>query len=118
MMKKSDLILIGSILVLALALFAVFALTREVGAYVTVRVDGEAVARYSLSEDGEHALNGGTNLLKIEDGEAWMVDAECPDHVCVKRGHVKLNGETITCLPNKLTVTVYGHDREVDLIVD
>lgn len=117
-MKKRDLIFIGSILLVAVILFISFALTRKEGAYVTVRVDGEEVARYGLDEDGEYSLNGGTNLLKIEDGKAYIIYADCPDHVCVDRGRIYRSGETITCLPNKLTVTVGGDRGEVDLIAD
>ena len=116
-MKKRDFILIGVVLCVALTLFGVFSLTKEEGAYVTVRIGGNDVAQYSLSKNGEYSLNGGTNILKIEDGTAYLTDADCPDHLCVKQGKVNKNGETITCLPNKLTVTVYGaEEAEVDLI--
>ncbi len=117
-MKRRDFILIGVILAVALILFGVIELTKEEGAYVIVRIDGNEAARYSLSENGEYSLNDGTNVLRIEDGKAYLTDANCPDHLCVKRGKVYRNGETITCLPNKLTVTVYGVENSdnVDLI--
>lgn len=116
-MKKRDFILIGVILVIALLLFGVMELTKKDGAYVVVRVDGNEVARYSLSEDGEYSLNDGTNILRIQNGKAYLTNADCPDHLCVKQGKIDQSGETITCLPNKLTVTVYGaEDADVDLI--
>lgn len=115
-MKKRDFILVGAILLVIVIAFAVTALIKEDGAYVVVRVDGKEVAKYSLTEDGEYELNGGTNVLKIEGGKAYLISADCPDHLCVKQGKVDRSGETITCLPNRLTVTVYGSDREVDLI--
>jgi hypothetical protein len=115
-MKKRDFILVGAILLVIVIAFAVTALIKEDGAYVVVRVDGKEVAKYSLTEDGEYELNGGTNVLKIEGGKAYLISADCPDHLCVKQGKVDKSGETITCLPNRLTVTVYGSDREVDLI--
>ena len=107
-MIKRDLILIGAILALILAAFGIMSLVKEDGAYVVVRVDGKQVAEYSLSKDGEYELNGGTNILKIEDGKAFLTSANCPDHLCVNQGKIDQSGETITCLPNKLTVTVYG----------
>ncbi len=116
-MKKRDFILIGVILAVALILFGVMELTKKDGAYVVVRVDGTEVARYSLSDDGEYSLNGGTNILRIKDGKAYLTSADCPDHLCVKQGKIDKSGETITCLPNKLTVTVYGAESpDVDLI--
>lgn len=115
-MKKRDLILIVAILAVALLLLGIVALTRKEGAYVVVRVDGEEVARYSLAEDGEYSLNGGTNILRIEGGQAYLTYADCPDHLCVKQGRVHSTGEVITCLPNKLTVTVYGAESDVELV--
>jgi hypothetical protein len=116
-MIKRDLILIGAILALILATFGIMSLVKEDGAYVVVRVDGKQVAEYSLSKDGEYELNGGTNILKIEDGKAFLTSANCPDHLCVNQGKIDQSGETITCLPNKLTVTVYGaDDSEVELV--
>jgi hypothetical protein len=107
-MKKKDLILISIIIVLILASFLVINLLKEDGAYVIVRVDGNEVARYDLTEDGIYDLNGGTNVLRIEEGKAYLIEADCPDHLCINQGKIDQTGETITCLPNRLTVTVYG----------
>lgn len=116
-MKKRDLILIGSVLLVAALLFGVVSLLKKPGAYVVVRVDRTEVARYSLTQDGEYPLNGGTNILCIRDGQAFLTDADCPDHLCVKQGKVNKTGQVITCLPNKLTVTVHGaEDADVELI--
>jgi len=115
-MKKRDLILIASVLVLALALWLVVELTRQAGAYVLVRIDGQETAKYSLSDNGTYSLNGGTNILHIENGVAWLTDANCPDKLCVHQGKISKTGQVITCLPNKLTVTVYGAEDGVDLI--
>ena len=99
-MKKRDLIIIASILVIAIGLFLLVNLTKKPGANVVVRVDGE------------YELNGGTNILHIEDGKAWLIDANCPDKLCMNQGKISYNGETITCLPNKLTVTVTGAEDD------
>ena len=115
-MKKRDLILIASILIVAIALFLVVEMTKEEGAGVTVKVDGIEVAEYSLAKNGTHSLNGGTNILVIEDGKAYLSDANCPDKLCVHQGKISMTGETITCLPNKLTVTVFGAEESVDLV--
>lgn len=112
-----DGLLIGGCLVLAAVLFLVFSLGREAGDGVIVRVDGEEAARYGLYDNGTYPLNGGTNTLVIENGEAWLSHANCPDELCVKQGRIRSDGQVITCLPNRLTVTVYGgQDDGVDLI--
>ena len=115
-MKKRDIILIASILVVAIAFFLIVELTKEEGAGVVVKVDGVEVAEYSLSKSGTYPLNGGTNILVIEDGCAYLSDANCPDKLCVHQGKISRTGEVITCLPNKLTVTVFGAEESVDLI--
>ena len=112
-----DALLIGGCLLLALVLFLVFRFGQGRGAGVIVRVEGEEVTRYSLYQNGTYPLNGGTNTLVIENGEAWLSHANCPDELCVKQGKIRLNGQVITCLPNKLTVTVYGgEENHVDLV--
>lgn len=105
-MKKIEYIIISGILLFATTLYGIISLTKKPGGTVVVRVNGEQVAEYSLMVNGEYELNGGTNILHIEDGQAWLIDATCPDKLCVNFGKISFNGETITCLPNKLTVTV------------
>lgn len=80
-----------------------------------VRVNGEKIAEYSLSVDGIYVLNNGTNVLHIKGGKAWLDDAECPDKLCVKQGKISKDGQTITCLPNKLTIVVLGESDFVEL---
>ena len=105
-------------LLAALALYLGLAAGRESGGWAVVRVDGEVTGRYSLSENGTYPLNGGSNILVIEDGQAWLSDADCPDKLCVQQGRVRYTGQVITCLPNRLTVTIEGgEDSGVDIIV-
>jgi nitrate/nitrite transporter NarK len=112
-----SLILILASVVVGISAFFTVRLLREEGSAVRVQVNGETVAEYSLLYDGEYVLNGGSNILVIEDGRAFMKDADCPDHLCVKQGKISKTGQVITCLPNKLTVTVYGEEKlDVDFI--
>ena len=116
-MKKTDFRLLGAVLAVILAVLAVTSLSKKEGDYVLVRVNGQEAARYSLSKDGEYALNGGTNVLRIENGKAYLISADCPDHLCVHQGKIDQHGETITCLPNRLTVTVFrAKTDDVDLV--
>lgn len=119
-MKKKDFLLIGIVLAVALIALLVVQLLKEDGAYVSVRIDGVEVATYSLSVDGEYSLNGGTNVLKIENGEAWMLEADCPTRGqtrCTAQGKISRTTESITCEPHKLTVVVRGgQSPDVDLI--
>lgn len=113
-----DLIVIASLLLFSTAILLVVNLTKIDGTYVEVTKDGVVIASYPLSTDGEYTLNGGTNILTVKDGVAYMTYSSCPDHTCEHTGKVSHVGETIVCLPNKLTVTVIGEksDDSVDFV--
>lgn len=116
-MKKRDFLFVGAVLLISAALLFASRLGKRAGGAVVVRVEGEKRETYSLVIDGVYTLNGGTNVLEIKDGKARMIEAKCPDHYCMNQGSVRSTGETITCLPNKLTVTVVGgEDGFVEIV--
>ena len=114
---RYDLILIGALLVISLAVLLITTLTRREGGYVEVEKGGQVIATYSLSTDGEYSLNGGTNILVIEGGMAYLKDANCPDKTCVKTGKIHYVNQSIICLPNEISITVRGgSDNGVDFV--
>ena len=114
----ADLCVILALLLLAGGLALALRLGREAGGQAVVRVDGRVTERHSLTINGVYPLNGGTNILAIQDGSAWMQEANCPDHICMLLGKINKTGQTITCLPNRLTVTVEGGESNgVDFVV-
>ena len=114
---RYDLILIGALLAVSLAVVLITTLTRREGGYVEVEKNGELIATYSLSVNGEYSLNGGTNVLVIEGGVAYLKDANCPDKTCVKTGKIRYVNQSIICLPNEISITVRGgSDNGVDLV--
>ncbi len=106
--KIADIVLVAVLLVLALSVFLFSELTKKDGAFVKVTVNGEFFAEYSLNTDGEYSLNGGTNILVIKDGYAYISRADCPKQFCVKEGKISRTGERITCLENRVVVEVFG----------
>ena len=104
----ADLILVFVILTTALSVYLFVESSREAGSYAEVLLDGGRVAKFALSEDGVHVLNGGTNTLVIEDGHAYVTGATCPDRTCEHTGRVSRVGERIICLPNKLEIRIVG----------
>ena len=115
---RLDIIVIALLLLIAVALLLAVTLTKKSGNLVVVEINGAVSNEYSLSIDGVFPLNGGTNTLVIENGEAYLSYSNCPDHTCEKTGKIRYVGETIVCLPNKLSVTVQGEQTEnsVDFI--
>ena len=110
-----NVIIIVSILVISLTALFIVEATRKPGAAVLVKIDGKEVATYSLDKDATYELNGGTNILRIEGGKAWMIEANCPGHDCIKQGKISKTGKYIACLPNKILVIVVGEDDFVEL---
>ena len=105
---KNDLVLILILLTVALSAFFIIESLREDGVSVRVTVNGELAAEYSLSRDGEYVLNGGTNILVISNGKAYVMEASCPDGLCINQGKISLSGERIVCLPNRVMIEVIG----------
>lgn len=107
---RNDVILVAVLLLLGGALAVFLYATRQSGGYVSVQVDGEVLMELPLGEDTRMTLGGDghTNVLVIENGAAQVVEASCPDQVCVRQGAVRYEGESIVCLPHKLVITVKG----------
>ena len=107
-----DLMIVGVLLLAVLALFFLMRSRQDRdtgdGARAVVTVDGQEIGRYPLSKSGTFPLNGGSNILVVENGEAWVSDADCPDKVCMGMGRISRNGEFIACLPNRLLIVVEG----------
>ena len=109
----ADLILLLCLIIVGLSVFLISDLLKEEGAYVLVKVGDGEERLYPLSEDGEYPLNGGSNILVIEDGKAYMSYADCPDKTCVRGGKISMTGERIVCLPNRIYISVVGAAEEV-----
>ncbi len=107
---RNDVILIAVLVALGGALMLWLGLTRQTGGVARVQIDGETVMELPLSQDARVELGepGHGNLLIIENGTAQVVQADCPDQVCVRQGAVRYNGESIVCLPHKLIVSIEG----------
>ena len=110
-MKKNDLILAGIILAAAVCLLALqMSGNRDNAHLVKIRSGGKVFGAYDLSRDRTIDING-TNRLVIEDGQAWMEWADCPDQVCVRHRAVSKTGESIICLPNRVIVEIQSRQE-------
>lgn len=110
--RRGDILLLACCLGLAVLAFGIQALTKKPGSTVVVKQEGEEIHRYPLSVDREILLEtqAGYNLLVIEGGSAYIREADCPHNLCVGEGRIRRTGETLVCLPHKLTITIEGED--------
>lgn len=112
-----DIVLVVAVLSVAVVVLIVTGSHGKEGSYVSVMVQNTEIARYSLGADGIYAINGGTNTIEIKDGRVRMLEAECPNHLCVHQGWVRFEGQSIVCLPNKVTVSVCGTGESLDFVL-
>ena len=122
MIKKNDIILIGAVLILGLAVIVFMNLTKEEGSKVVIKVDGDVYDTLYLTEDTSYTVklpNGTYNTFEIKDGYVDMLDASCPDKLCVNQKHIHYNNETIVCRPNKVILEVISTENsDVDAIAN
>lgn len=119
-MKKGDKILILIFLLVAIGFALFFFLRAEEGGVARVTVDGEVKAELPLSKDTLYRVETetGYNVIQIQDGYAFMQEADCRDQVCVEHKKIHLTGETIVCLPHKLVVEIVGAEKnQYDTVV-
>ena len=115
-LKKGDLILIlTAVLVSGIALW--FFKSTNAGEKVLITANGETL-EYSLFEDREIKLAKGkkySNLIQIKDGKVKMLEADCPDQVCVNHRAIEKDREMIICLPNEVFIQIKGgEEKDVD----
>ena len=108
-------VLAAALVIIGFAVIIIMNLTKSAGAAVIVTVDGEITGVYSLSRDGVYSLNGGTNILAIENGYAYMKSASCEGKTCTHQRKISRTGERLVCTYYRLSVVVEGQDEEIFL---
>ena len=105
-LKKKEALLFGIIFLAAIAAWiATRVHTRQAGDYgsIHITVKGEDFGTYSLGKDQKIRING-TNTCRIKDGNAKMIEATCPDHLCIHQAAIDERGGMIICLPNEVII--------------
>ncbi len=122
MFKRNDFILIVIVILLCIGVIAYMQLTKKEGSKVQVTVDGKVYDTLLLQEDTEYTVhldNGGSNTFIIKDGYVDMIEASCPDKLCVNQNNIHFDRETIVCLPNKVVLEIMGgEENDVDIIAN
>ncbi len=89
-----------------------------------VKVDGTESARLALDEPYISArtvgLPGGHAIIEYGAGKVRISPQEpgfCPERICIRTGWISKPGQTIVCIPNRMTITIEGAGNGVDSIV-
>ena len=107
MKRKKYLICFGLILaVLSAACF--FLMKPSQQTCVEIVQEDRVLYRINLSECEDQTFSivyeGRENVIQILDGKIRVLEADCPDHTCVRMGWLRSDALPIVCLPNRLVI--------------
>lgn len=122
--KPADALVALAVLVLAVALsLSAWSGGRSVGLTAVISVNGQVAESVDLSrlsgpEVQEFSANGYTLHVRLSPDGAEVIDSTCPNQVCVHTGHISRAGQSIVCLPARISVTLSGGtEGGVDAVV-
>ena len=121
MIKKWDIILIATLLILSWLpegiAFWTGANIVQGGTVAVVQVHGTVYKEIPLSEHhGTDTFtiqtNSGYNTVVVKDQKIGIVEADCPDKICISEGFISKPGATAVCLPHKVLIEVRSTTAE------
>lgn len=112
--KRGDIAIAAALLAFSLITGIVMLFFLPSPKYAVITVDGNEIARLPLGIDCVYHI-GDTNTVEISDGGAMMIEANCPDKVCMHTGRISHSGQSIVCLPNRVVVSVTGDSSSTDI---
>ena len=117
-LKYGDFIVVFLVVTVSAVLFA-FSFFGSEKLVAEISVDGEAfqsVELFSLEE--EKILQVGSCEILVENDGVTFLSSSCPDKFCINRGKLKKAGDTMACVPEKVTVVLKkAKGNDVDAVV-
>lgn len=55
------------------------------------------------------------NVVFVEKGQISIIEADCPDKLCIKQGAIQSGARPIVCLPNNIVIKLTDDENDVDL---
>lgn len=114
-LTTADMVLVAVSACLIVASFFVVGAADIRGNEVLIQVDGRVVHKTSLNDTHRTVVRGTRGSLTVEtrEGKVAIIEADCPNHVCMKIGWQSHAGEVIVCVPNKTVVRILGEQKGV-----
>lgn len=124
MFKKLDFVIIAVLMILSFLPEIILGASVGKGfsnTYAEITVSGELYRTIPLSENkGEEIIKletkYGTNIIKINNNKIGIIEADCPDQVCMNPEYIEKPGESLVCLPHKVMIEIKGM-AEDDIIL-
>ncbi len=111
-MKKADFIIILCFLIAGGVIASVQMINRKPGKKVMVTVEGRKYKVLKLDNQQQIKIeckDGHYNVLRIKDGKASVIEADCKNQKCVQSHSIQNIGESISCLPHKVIVKIIAN---------
>ena len=117
--QKGDLLAVGLVLFLAIAVFAMFFPGQQKPAsQAEIYRDGQLLQVVPLNRDQEFTLDGEFHTtVTVSGGKIAVTASDCPGADCVHSGWISSPGRSIVCLPGRLEIRVVGQASDVDFAV-
>ncbi len=113
--KKKEFIVWGIIFAIIVVAFVGIKLVQTQGDLVVISVGNEVIQTLSLEQEQTVQIEGENEnwvKLQIKDGSADVIEASCPDQICVNHYAISKEGEPIVCLPAKIVIQIEGEKDE------
>lgn len=113
--KKSDLLIIGIFLLIALVIFLPTLSDSEKTLTAVITADGETLTEISLTDSTQEEIKINGTVIKINGKTVFFAESNCPDKVCVKTGNLDSQGDSSACVPNRVSVYIKDEKTEYDI---
>ena len=79
------------------------------GNVAEIRVNNEVVQTLDLNKNTRITVKGKNNItliVVVDNGSVYAESSECPDKICVNKGRISKEYETIVCLPARTIIEI------------
>lgn len=118
---KGDFLIVAFVLALSLLIGAYFILPKGEATIAVITMDGKILKEIDLSNTKNTTFNidyTAHYIIEVKDKKIRIIEATCPDKICVATGFISKAGQVIACLPNRLLIEIKGKQNDVDIIVN
>ncbi len=115
---KGDVILTSFVALLSAVLFLISFTGESEALTAEIYVGGEKAHSIALSDVQEsYTLRENYCELLIEKDGVTFLFSDCGDQLCVKKGKLTRQGDTMACVPEKVVVVLQGTaDKKIDAV--
>ena len=114
-MKKKEIIIVALIVIIAIVPIFLINSNTSNQKNVQLSIDNEPYKDILFDESTKETYtvetDDGYNTILIENGTIKVIEANCPNQVCVHTKAISESGEMIVCLPHKLVVEITEQGR-------